>query len=91
MITKLSDPANGFEICRSFSGRVGAGTQRTVQSDADAVAAVSVRGRQREVTPWRIGNDLCDSMKHRVQTLSGHDQNSNTGKQPTQNDGGTLV
>ena len=31
----------------TFSGRVGAGTQRTVSSDADAVAAVSVCGRQR--------------------------------------------
>ena len=31
----------------TFSGRVGADTQRTVPSDADAVAAVSVYGRQR--------------------------------------------
>ena len=31
----------------TFSGRMGAGTQRTVKSDADAVAAVSVCGRQR--------------------------------------------
>ena len=45
MITKLSDPANGFVIWRP--GRVGAGTQRTVPSDADAVVAVSVYGRQR--------------------------------------------
>ena len=46
MSTKLSDPANGSEIW-TFSGRVGAGTQRTVRSDADAVVAVSVCGRQR--------------------------------------------
>ena len=31
----------------TFPGRVGAGTQRTVPSDADAVVAVSVYGRQR--------------------------------------------
>ena len=31
----------------TFPGRVGAGTQRTVPSDADAVVAVSVCGRQR--------------------------------------------
>ena len=31
----------------TFPGRVGAGTQRTVPSDADAVVAVSVFGRQR--------------------------------------------
>ena len=31
----------------TFPGRVGAGTQRTVPSDADAVAAVSVCERQR--------------------------------------------
>ena len=31
----------------TFSGRVGAGTQRMVPGDADAVAAVSVCGRQR--------------------------------------------
>ena len=31
----------------TFSGGVGAGTQRTVSSDADAVPAVSVCGRQR--------------------------------------------
>ena len=46
MMTKLSDPANGFEIWRRFL-EVGAGTQRTVSSDADAVATVSVCGRQR--------------------------------------------
>ena len=31
----------------TFPGRVGAGTQRTVPSDADAVVALSVCGRQR--------------------------------------------
>ena len=49
MITKLSDPANGIEIWRRFSGRVGASAQRTVPSDADAVAAVPVNRRQRSV------------------------------------------
>ena len=49
MIKKLSDPANGFEIWRRFLEEWGAGTQRTVPSDADAVAAVSVCGRQRSV------------------------------------------
>ena len=51
----------------TFPGRVGASTQRTVPSDADAVVAVSVL-RETEVKPWRSGNDLCDSMRHRVQT-----------------------
>ena len=47
MITKLSDPANGYEIWRRFLEEWGAGTRGTVPSDADAVAAVSVCGRQR--------------------------------------------
>ena len=46
MITKLSDPANGFEICRRFLEEWKP-AQRTVPSDADAVGAVSVCGRQR--------------------------------------------
>ena len=36
----------------TFSGRVGAGTQRTAPSDADAVAC-SFRLRETEVRPWR--------------------------------------
>ena len=47
MIEKLSDPANGFEIWRRVLEEWRAGAQRTVPSDADAVAAVSVCGRQR--------------------------------------------
>ena len=51
---KRSSTPNDHETERSsewilnletFSGRVGAGAQRTVPSDADAVAAVSVHGR----------------------------------------------
>ena len=68
MITKLSDPANGFEIRRRFLGRVGAGAQRTVPSDADAVAAVSIHTEGR---PWRSGSDSCGSERHRVQTRFG--------------------
>ena len=64
----------------TFSGRVGAGTQMTVPSDA---VAASFRLWETEVRPWRSGNDLCDSMRHRVQTRLGHDQSSNTGTQPT--------
>ena len=64
----------------TFSGRMGAGTQRTAPSDA--VAAVSVCGRQRSglggvgttcATVW------CTEFRH----ASGHDQGSNTGTQPT--------
>ena len=60
MITKLRS-SEWIRNLETFSGRVGAGTQRTVPSDADAVAAVSVCGRQ-------SGNDFCDSVRHRVQT-----------------------
>ena len=52
----------------TFSERVGAGTQRTVASDADACSCCSVRLWETKVKPWRSGNDLCDSMKHKVQT-----------------------
>ena len=53
MITTLSDPANGFEIWRRFLEEVGAGTQRTVPSDADAVVAVSVKKeRDQAMEEW---------------------------------------
>ena len=45
MITKLRS-SEWIRNLETFSGRVGAGTQRTVPSDADAVAADSVCGRQ---------------------------------------------
>ena len=45
----------------------GAGAQRTVPSDADAVAAVSIYGRQRSGL-WTSGNDSCDRTRHTVQT-----------------------
>ena len=44
-------PSEWIRNLETFSGRVGAGTRRTVPSDA-----------------WRSGNDVCDSMRHRVQT-----------------------
>ena len=56
MHTERSSTSDDHETERSsgwvryletFPGRVGAGTQRTVPSDADAVVAVSVCGRQR--------------------------------------------
>ena len=77
MSTTLSDPANGFEIWRRFSGRVGAGTQRTVPNDVDAVAAVSVHGRQ------RVGTTCATVRGTEFRHASGHDQSSNTGTQPT--------
>ena len=47
MITKLGDPANGFEIWRRFLEEWEPAHRGTVPSDADAVVAVSVHRRQR--------------------------------------------
>ena len=46
---------------------MGAGAQRTVPSDADAVATFSIYGRQ--ARPWRSGNDSCGSTRHSLDTL----------------------
>ena len=46
MISKLRS-GEWVRNLETFSGRVGAGTQRTVRSDADAIAAVSVCGSHR--------------------------------------------
>ena len=42
-----TERSSEFRNLETFSGRMGADTQRTVPSDADAVVAVSVYGRQR--------------------------------------------
>ena len=66
----------------TFPGRVGAGTQRTVPSDADAVVAVSVYGRQRSGLGG-VGTTCATVRGIEFGHASRHDQSSNTGTQPT--------
>ena len=66
----------------TFSGRMGAGTQRAVPSDADAVAAVSVCGRPRSGFGG-VGTTRATVWGAEFGHAPGHDQSSNTGTQPT--------
>ena len=65
----------------NFSGRVGAGTQRTISSDADAVAAVSIHGRRSGRV--RVGMTRAAARSAEFRHAPGHDEGSNTGTQPT--------
>ena len=81
MITRLSDPVNGLEIWRRFL-EVGAGEQRSISSDADAVAAMSSHGKQRS----SLGGVWMSSTTVRGAEFGhapGHNQSSNAGTQPT--------
>ena len=91
MHTKRSCTSDDHETERSsewmrnletFSGRMGAGSQRTVPSDADAVAAVSVCGRQTSGLGG-VGTTCATVCGTEFRHASGHDQGSNTGTQPT--------
>ena len=66
----------------TFPGSVGAGTLRTLSSDADAVVAVSVYGRQRSGLGG-VGTTCATVRGTEFRHASGHDQSSNTGTQPT--------
>ena len=44
MITRLSDPVKRRDL-ETISGRMGAGEQRSISSDADAIAAMSSHGK----------------------------------------------
>ena len=46
-LQKLSDPANGFEIWRLSLEEWEPREQRSISSDADAMAAMSSHGKQR--------------------------------------------
>ena len=65
----------------TISGRVGAGEQRSISSDVDAVAAMSSHGKQR--SSLGVGTS-CTAVRG---TERGHapryTQSSNTGAQPT--------
>ena len=91
MTTRLSDPLHGLEIW-TLTGRVGAGEQRSISSDADAVAAVSVCGRQRS-SLGGVGTSCTAVGGAEFRHAPGHTQSSNTGTQThkIQNGGGTLV
>ena len=77
MITRLSDPVNGLEIWRRFL-HVGAGEQRSISSDADAIVAMSSHGKQRS-SLGGVGTS-CTAVRG---AEFGHDQSSSTGAQPT--------
>ena len=77
MITRLSDPVNGLEIWRRFL-EVGAGEQRSISSDADAIVAMSSHGKQRS-SLGGVGTS-CTAVRG---AEFGHDQSSSTGAQPT--------
>ena len=53
----------------TIPGSVGASEQRSISSDADATAAKSSHGKQRS-KPWRSGNVLYGSTRHRTWTQS---------------------
>ena len=78
MITRLSEPVNGLEIWR----RVRAGEQRSVSSDADAIAALSSHGKQRS-SLGGVGTSCTAVRGTEFGHAPGHNQSSNTGTQPT--------
>ena len=53
----------------TISARVGAGEQRSISSDADAIATMSSHGNRGRA--WRSGNVLYGSTRHRTWTRSG--------------------
>ena len=62
----------------TISGRVGAGEQRSMSSDADAIAAMS---REAEVKPWRSGISSTAVWFAEFGHAPGHNQSNNTGTQ----------
>ena len=65
MITKLSGPANGFEIWRRFLEEWE--PAHRVRYRAMLMQLLHLL-RETEVRPWRNGNDSGDNMKHKVRT-----------------------
>ena len=63
---------------KTISGRGRAGEQRSIPSDADAIAAMSSHGRQRS-SPGVV-ETTCTAVRG---AEFGHNQSSNTGTQPT--------
>ena len=76
-----SDPVNGVEI-ETTSGRVGAGEQRSISSDADAIAAVSVLSRGSKGRALEEWERLVRQYEAQNLDAPGHNQSSNTGAQP---------
>ena len=62
----------------TIPGSVGAGEQRSISSDADAIAAMSSHGKQRSSLEG-VGSS-CTAVRG---AEFGHNQSSNTGTQPT--------
>ena len=77
MTTRLSDPVNGLEFC-TIPGSVGACEQRSISSDADAIAAMSSHGKRR--SSLRGVGTSCTAVRG---AEFGHNQCSSTGTQPT--------
>ena len=66
----------------TISGRVGAGEQRSISSDADAIAAMSSHGKQRAILGG-VGMSCTAVRGTERGHAPGHNQSSNTGAQPT--------
>ena len=67
----------------TISGRVGAGEQTSISSDADAIAAVSSHGKQRS-SLGGVGTSCTAVRGAEFGHALGHTQSSNTGTQPTE-------
>ena len=82
MSTKLSDPANGFEIWRRFLEeweRAHRGRYRAMLMQLLQFAFVGDRGQALEEWERLVRQYEAQEFRH----VSGHDQSSNTGTQPT--------
>ena len=69
MITRVSDSVNGLEIWTRFLEELGAGEQRSIPSDADAIAAMSSQGKQRS-SLGGVGMS-CTAVRGAVRARSG--------------------